>query len=574
MPLNAGDLFFNDEFNDATRILEGGLWSNPVPESNQGMGNIDRYTTDITDVQSGLTKLLGTLTLNADGHTAINAMDQTPVNDINTILNDINTILTNAPQAVNDANATAAEAVRTAHLDILATINNDAALQTASVDPQTHNSGFNNAPPADAMAAQEIPANTVADFAQIGHIFDDAQSLSLAGVNSTNMPAFVADLTTARDDMVNLINTGIFTGETLVHADKIVNCFNLELDKVVPEYGNNPDAARETNDIFLDLTDVVTADPTLTAMPTDPNGVHGWTPAPATNIPSTPYQDNADQTNFLAGVIAGSNNLGTQAETIANNGFNHGMVQHFEDVLNGFEANVQQFIETQGGIYEARFDNELEGNFGTIGAAIKGIEQGLNTQNAALVTAGVNVLEANASDVAGNNIPVGGGTYTTTATTAAGAAMGAVDTHLVPHGDNGIANAQGDNAQGNNAQMGGENGAAMGAVSMQPVAHGDLVGLLQAMSETAGVAGNNTPMGGGNGAAAGPVDMHLVGFLQAMTGTADVAGNNPMGGGNGAAAGPVDMHLVPHGGNGIDQASGVGDPLHHALTDNVGLFHG
>jgi hypothetical protein len=82
------------------------------------IASVDRYTTDITDVQSRLTKLLGPLTLNADGHTAINAIDQTPVNDINTILNDINTILTNAPQAVNDANATAAEAVRTAHLDV------------------------------------------------------------------------------------------------------------------------------------------------------------------------------------------------------------------------------------------------------------------------------------------------------------------------------------------------------------------------------------------------------------------------------------------------------------------------
>ena len=95
---------------------------------------------------------------------------------------------------------------------------------------------------------------------------------------------------------------------------------------------------------------------------------------------------------------------------------------------------------------------------------------------------------------------------------------------------------------------------------MQPVAHGDLVGLLQAMSETAGVAGNNTPMGGGNGAAPGAVDMHLVGLLQAMAGTA----------GNNAA---VDMHHVPPGGNGIDHSIGV-DHLHHALSDNVGLFHG
>src|SRR5262249_50311681 len=49
--------------------------------------------------------------------------------------------------------------------------------------------------------------------------------------------------------------------------------------------------------------------------------------------------------------------------------------------------------------------------FGTAGAAIKGIVDGLNTHNAALVTAGAEVLHDNAADVAGNNIPLNGGTY-------------------------------------------------------------------------------------------------------------------------------------------------------------------
>jgi hypothetical protein len=356
--------------------------------------------------------------------------------------------------------------------------------------------------------------------------------------------------------MVKLIDAGAFTDPTaLVHAEKIVNCFNLELDKYIPEYGHNPDAARSTNDVFLDLTDIVTGDPTLTAMSTDPNGVHGWTPAPDTDVPSTPYQDNAAKTNFLASFIAGANTLGTQAEAIAQQGFDPKLVNKFEHVLDRFEANVQEFDEKQGGIYEARFDNELEGNFGTIGAAIKGIEQGLNTHNAALVTAGVQVLEDNAADVGSNNIPVGGGTYNAEATTAADAAMGAHNKHLVPHGDNGLAHRIG----------------ADGAANTHHVPHGDLVGLLQAMSETADVAGNNAPMGGGNAAAAGAVDTHLI--LQAMTGTADVAGNAPMGGENGTAPEAVNTHHVPHGGHGIDQSIGV-DHLHHAMTETIGLFHG
>jgi hypothetical protein len=410
-----------------------------------------------------------------------------------------------------------------------------------------------------------MPTDT---FAEIGQIFDDAQSLSLAGVNAHNKDAIVADLTTAHDAMVKLIDSGAFTDPTaFVHAQKIVNCLNLELDKYIPEYGTNPEAARSTNDVFLDLTDVVTGDPVLAALSHD-HKVNGWTPAPATNVPSTPYHDNADQTNFLAGVIAGSNTLGAQAEAIAQNGFDPGQIKGYEADLKTFEANVQSFIETQHGIFEARFDNELEGDFGTIGAAVNGIIKGLDTHNADLVNAGVNVLTANAADVGGNNIPNGGGMYNTAATTVADAAANAKDIGLLPMSETaGVA--------GNSAPMGGGNGAALGAANTHPVPHGDLIGLLQAMSENADIAGNNTPMGGGNGAAAGAVNTHLIELLHhAMTGTADVAGNNaPMGGENGAAAGAVDMNHVPHGGNGIDQAIGV-DHLHHAQTETIGLFHG
>ena len=41
-------------FNDATRALEGGLWQNTVSEGGQGLGSIGRYTTDLTNVQTGL----------------------------------------------------------------------------------------------------------------------------------------------------------------------------------------------------------------------------------------------------------------------------------------------------------------------------------------------------------------------------------------------------------------------------------------------------------------------------------------------------------------------------------------
>ena len=602
MPLAPGSLFFGDEFNDATRALEGGLWNNPNPDtnpdSNQALNNVVRYGNDLADVSHGLTTVLGTL---APGGTPIDPNDQPQIQEITKILADIVDIQNNIAGATNDVNATAAQTVAADHLDILHIVNGDQVLANATMGTNFDMnvvSGFQNAPPSDGgVPAAQMPGN---DFAQIGVIFDDAANMSLAGVNAQNKDAFVADLTVARDDMVNLLNTHPeeFQGLTQIHAEKIIQCLNLEINKIVPEYGNNPDAARETNDIFNDLTDVVTADTNLTTLAND-GTVHGWTPAPPADKAPTPYQDNAAQTNFMADLVVSSQNLGNQAEALVQNG-NHDQIANFEQILLGFENNVQKFDEAQGGIYDARFDNELEGNFGTIGAAIKGIIQGLNTHNADLVTAGVEQLNMNNADVGGNNLALGGVQYNTDGTTVAQVLNGStpgptgntpltpslamlqnqnqqgqqgsnqqgsnqqgpdLQHQLVPHGGNG--SDQGNNAQGDNAQMGGENGAAMGAVNMQPIAHGDLVGLLQAMSETAGVAGNNTPMGGGNGAAPGAVDMHLVGLLQAMAGTADVAGNNAA----------VDMHHVPPGGNGIDHSIGV-DHLHHALSDNVGLFHG
>ncbi|MBV8838553.1 MAG: hypothetical protein JO000_18615, partial [Alphaproteobacteria bacterium] len=52
--LNPGDLYFNNMFNDATRVLEGGLWHNNVVVGNQGHGTDVRYVNDLTAVQTGL----------------------------------------------------------------------------------------------------------------------------------------------------------------------------------------------------------------------------------------------------------------------------------------------------------------------------------------------------------------------------------------------------------------------------------------------------------------------------------------------------------------------------------------
>ncbi len=87
--------------------------------------------------------------------------------------------------------------------------------------------------------------------------------------------------------------------------------------------------------------------------------------------------------------------------------------------LKTFEKTVTEFDAAQGGIFEARFDNELLGKTSTLDAEIQGMIKGLQTGNAALVTAAAEQMHANAADVGGNNVPVTGGTYNTDGLTVA-----------------------------------------------------------------------------------------------------------------------------------------------------------
>ena len=285
--------------------------------------------------------------------------------DVNKVLADITTALNAVPGAVN--NDPAAEAtLRTAHLDIINTIENDAVLQALSI--KDGNPGFNFAPP---ELATPLNANTPhATFAELGAIFDDAQSKSLGGINADNLPAIQADLQTVHDGLLTLMadHPQLFGGATGIHASTIVDQINLQLTNFDHQYGFNPDAAKATNDNFLDITDIVAGDPNLANM-ASANGVTGWTPAPFTDVVPVAYQDNADQTNFWADFIASSNTLGTQAEHLVSTGTAQ-EISAFIQTLQGWQQNVQNFDAAQGGVFQARFDNELLGKDSTVGADV------------------------------------------------------------------------------------------------------------------------------------------------------------------------------------------------------------
>jgi len=403
--LNPGDLYFENMFNDATRILEGGLWHNNVPVGNQGNGTDGRYINDLQLVQTGL---------NAD--VAAGDFTDAQLTHVNQVLVDITKAIANVPGAVNN-DAGAEAALRAAHLDIINTIEKDSILQALSI--KDNNPGFNFAPP---ELATPLNANTPhATFAELGAIFDDAQSKSLGGINANNLPQIQADLQTVHDGLITLIQDQpqLFGGATGIHAQTIVDQINLQLTNFDHQYGFNPDAAKATNDNFLDITDIVAGDANLANM-ASMNGVTGWTPAPATDVVPVPYQDNAAQTNFWADFIASSNTLGIQAEQLVAHG-SAKAINAFIHTLQGFEQNVQNFDAAQGGIFEARFDNELLGQNSTVGSDVAAMIKGLQTHNAALVTAAAEGFHANAADVSGNNVPLNGGTYNTDGQTVADA---------------------------------------------------------------------------------------------------------------------------------------------------------
>jgi hypothetical protein len=269
--------------------------------------------------------------------------------------------------------------------------------------------GFLAAP--SAFAAGTTAANAPhANLADIGVIFNDLANISIGGINTSNSAQAMADTNAAITDLQALMtaNPGLFGGLTGVHADTIVR--QLELEKTyINQAGVNQDAGRASNDNLLDIIDIVQGDTNLVNM-ANQNGVHGFTPFGDALNPTPKYMDNSDQTNFWANFIAQSNSLGQQAEHLVGGNDAHAIAALIANIQT-FEKTVTNFDAAQGGIFEARFDNELLGQTSTLGAEVSAMIKGLQTGNAALVTAAAEEMHANAADVGGNNTPATGGTY-------------------------------------------------------------------------------------------------------------------------------------------------------------------
>ncbi len=387
-------------FNDATRALVGGLWQNVVEEGGQGPGSVFRYLNDLETVRAGL-------------QAGINAGQFTgdTLTNVQSILTDIATAASAADASVNGGGAfgsvAAAEtALHDSHIDVLNIVNGDANLKALATADGAN--GFLAAPTTlDGVAAADAPH---ANLAELGAIFNDAANRILGGVNSSNADIITSDvnalITGLQDLQAN--NPMLFGGLSGVHADAVVRQLELEL-QYIGQAGVSPDAGRASNDNILDIIDIIQGDTNLANMAVQ-GGVSGFTPFGDSLNPTPRYQDNDAQTTFWANFIAQSNSLGQQAMQLVGSG-DQGAIDSFIGQLQAFQKYVTDFDSAQGGIFEARFDNELLGNTSTLGAEVSKMIEGLQTGNAALVAAAADQMHGNSADVGGNNVPVTGGEY-------------------------------------------------------------------------------------------------------------------------------------------------------------------
>src|SRR2546421_5847944 len=273
----------------------------------------------------------------------------------------------------------------------------------AATDPAAATPAADAATPAAAPAAAATPA---ADAAAAAAPAADAAAPAAAGLTATDLfnDATTREIGGVGPDQVNLIVSDLIGVQQMLsaadpainnlsdlHTHIIINQLNEEIASV--ENANAPTTGtltlgtdlgqfvgRSINDIHRDIIDIAQGDAGVQAL-------FNPTPLPALNTPPAPFHDSADQTATLTQFIQDSNHLGQAATTIENNGFTGdiaGLVQQIQT----FETNANAFDQAQGGLFSARFWNELRAD-GTAGAAANALIEGLQTQNAGEVNAAV-----------------------------------------------------------------------------------------------------------------------------------------------------------------------------------------
>jgi hypothetical protein len=458
-------------FNDAVRVSLG-LFSTP---QNSGNSNpfLSSYTTDIHAVQNDIAAMLaapGTVTLGGHAFT-LNTTDTAVLTNVQAQLG---TLLNAAPMTT--AAGTLAAADQTIHavqLEILGEINNDphlaAALNNVTFMSNTgaNDVAFQNVPAGADDPAALAAATAGATLQAVGTVFNAATVAAAGGINAGNLAEITNDFTAVQQGLTHILGNAtqlaaIEKGETAtaaalttIHLQTTLNQINLQLNKYDgAEAAGNSTALRGTADNLLDIIDIVQNDTNLN-MASGGNGNAGHAGGFA-EMPGgltgtvTKFQDNQVQTNFWASFLAEANTINAHLVGIANG------TQQATAALVTQIQNYQQFganfDATQGAVFQGRFDNEL--NNGTLeadtAASVKGLQGILAGDKGAalaadhaMITAAGQGFAADAMDVSGNNIAIGGATYVgsavtvATATSVNGLAQGNIPVTATPNLANG-----------------------------------------------------------------------------------------------------------------------------------------
>src|SRR6201986_2409088 len=200
-------------FNDATRLLDGGLWDTPADSNNQ-IAYLGMYTTDIHSVLNDVTSMLANPGGVTVGGAALNLADaDTAV--LSQVQGQLQTLIDLAPGSVGNsaAAATNQELIHTTQTSIINEINGDATLANALAGATyaggtgADNAGFQALPTgADDAASLAAASGANATLAQIGTVFNAATALAVGGLNTTNLTQFNTDMQAIATGLTNLIN--------------------------------------------------------------------------------------------------------------------------------------------------------------------------------------------------------------------------------------------------------------------------------------------------------------------------------------------------------------------------------
>jgi hypothetical protein len=444
---------FNDAIRDSTGLfnLTGSGNQNPF---------LGAYTTDIHAVQNDIAAILAAPATATLGGAAFK-LNGTDTAVLTTIQAQLGTLITAAAQTTNAATMVAADqTIHAVQNEILQEINNDphiaAGLQNVTFLANTgaHDVAFQNNPVGADDAASVAAATAGNSLHAVGTVFNAAADALLGGINAGNIGEITTDLQAVASGVNNILNNAtqlaaIEKGETAnqmqlttIHLQTVLNQVNLQLNKYDGmEANGQQEGLRGTADNILDIIDIVQNDANLNVAAGGSGAaghIGGFAEMPGGLTGTvTKFQDNQVQTNFWAAFLAEANTINAHIAGIANG--TQKATATFITQIQNYQHFGAAFDAAQGAIFEARFDNELLS--GTLladsNAAVKALTGIVNGDQHAALAADMAQLNAagqgfvaDAKDVSGNNIAIGGATYVGTAVTVSTA----TSVHGLAHG--------------------------------------------------------------------------------------------------------------------------------------------